>query len=248
MPKKLTDEIHNIPLIDTNDSKEQGHEQGQENPFLQYNNRTFQSYVKNNFADRSPHVVEAPNTRLKQFISRIDLTKDYERKIMTIVRFKTRNYASTDKRKPEKEFLVYQEEWIGKNWLGEKLRCHENFEGVYREVDSAPEVKWNDNVGRSEVVGKVMTGSHEVYYILYNKEKVDEIIAKSDSDKTEIKYCVKYEGRRDYFTYDEFVNYSWEQLVDVLLYDGGAVAARADRALQNRGKVLTANNLKFKPS
>ena len=111
----------------------------QENPFAEYNGKIFQSYVKNGFTDKIPHGVEAPNTRLKQFISRIDLTKDYERKIMTIVRFKTRNYASTDKRKPEN--LVYQEEWIGKNWLGEKLRCHENFEGVYREVDSAPEVK-----------------------------------------------------------------------------------------------------------
>lgn len=239
-----------MPEIVTDNAKAevQGQEEEQENPFTEYNNRTYQSYVKNGFADKIPHGVEAPDTRLKQFISRVDLTKDYERNIMTIVRLKTRNYMSTEKSKPEKESLVYQEEWVGKNWLGEILRCHENFEGVYKEIDSVPEVKWNDNVGRSEVVGKKMSGSHEVYYIPFSKEKVDEIIAKSDSDKTEIKYCVKYEGRRDYFTYDEFVNYSWEQLVDVLLYDGGAVAARADRALQNRGKVLTANNLNFKPS
>ncbi len=86
-----------------------------------------------------------------------------------------------------------------------------------------------------------------MYYIPFSKEKVDEIITKSDSDKNDIIYVVKSGPRRDHFTYDEFVNYSWEQLESILLYDGGEVAARAERALQAGGKVLTANNLNFKP-
>lgn len=54
----------------------------------------------------------------------------------------TRSYLSDERKKPEKEFLVYHEEWVGKNWLGEKLVCSDNFEGVYTEVNSAPEVKF----------------------------------------------------------------------------------------------------------
>lgn len=69
----------------------------------------------------------------------------------------------------------------------------------------------------------------------------------NQSDKNEIDYVVKTPPRMDHFTYDEFVNYSWEQLDNMLLYDGGLVAARADRALRNSGKVLTANALGFKP-
>jgi hypothetical protein len=35
----------------------QEQEQGEENPFAEYNNRTYQSYVKNNHADKIPHGV-----------------------------------------------------------------------------------------------------------------------------------------------------------------------------------------------
>lgn len=154
----------------------------------------------------------------------------------------------TEEEKPEKEFIEYQEEWIGKNWLGEKLVCSDNIEGVYTEVYSAPEVIFNNENGRSEVVGQKLAGGHQLYYIPFSKERVGEIITKSDSDKNEIDYIVKSGPRRDHFTYDEFVNYSWAQLETILLYDGGVVAARADQALQNSGKVLTANNLNFKPS
>lgn len=77
-----------------------------------------------------------------------------------------------------------------------------------------------------------------MHYVPYSKEKVDEIIAKSDSDKNEIIYVVRSPPRRDHFSYEEFTNYSWEQCEKVLLYDGGVVAARADRAFQNSGKVV----------
>ena len=49
-----------------------------EKPVIEYNNRTFQSYVRNNFADKIPHSVEAPDTRMKRFISRVDMTKGFE--------------------------------------------------------------------------------------------------------------------------------------------------------------------------
>jgi hypothetical protein len=216
----------------------------QENPFTEYNNKAIQSFLKKGFGEQITHGFEAPDTRIKDFISRVDLTKDHQRKIMTM----TKDYVGDSRKKIPKEFLVYQEEWICKNWLGETLRCSDNIEGVYWEVDTEPEVKWNDRNGRSEVVGQKLAGSHPIHYIPFSKEKVDEIIAKSDSDKDEIIYVVKSPPRRDHFNYDEFTNYSWEQLESILLYDGGVVAVRADRALQNSGKVLTANNLGFKPS
>jgi hypothetical protein len=175
----------------------------------------------------------------------VDLTKDHARKIMTMIRLKTRDYVAPDSKKIEKEFLVYHEEFMGHDWLGRILRCGDNTEGVYREVDSAPEVAWNDKFGRSEVVGQNLAGSHQVHYIPFSKEKVDEIIAKSDSDKNEIIYVVKTPDRRDHFNYEEFTNYTWEQCEKILLLDGGVQMARADRLFQS-GK--TGNDLNFKPS
>jgi hypothetical protein len=227
------------------EQKQQEQTEELENPFAEYNNRTYQSYVKNGFADKIIHGVEAPNTRINDFISRVDLTKDHARKIMTMVRLKTTDYVADSRKKPEKEFLVYHEEWIGKDWLGRTLRCGDNTEGVYSEVESVPEVKWNDRFGRSEVVGQNLAGSHTVHYIPFSKQKVDEIIAKSDSDKNEIIYVVKSPPRKDHFNYDEFTNYTWEQCEKILLLDGGIQMARADKLFQSQ---KTANNLNFKPS
>jgi hypothetical protein len=73
---------------------------------------------------------------------------------MTVTRLKTRDYHGDLRKKLEKGFLVYQEERVGKDWIGRTLRCHDNFEGVYREISSEPEAKWNYRNGRSEVVEK----------------------------------------------------------------------------------------------
>jgi hypothetical protein len=135
--------------------------------------------------------------------------------------------------------------------LGEKLGNDKNLEGVFSEVQSLPKVKFNNGTGRSEVVGKNFAGTRDVHYIPFSKETVDRIIAKSDSDKSEILFCVNSPPRRDYFTYDEFVNYTWDQLEEILLMSVGAKAARAKRIMDNSGKdkVLTAHNtMNFKSS
>jgi len=108
-------------------------------------------------------------------------------------------------------------------------------------------IKQNEKSG-PEIVGYRRSGEHPVQYIEISKEAVDKIIANSSSDEDEIIFVVKSPPRRDHFTYDEFVNYSWEQLEDILMQPGGATAARAKRALDDNGKVLTANKLDFKPS
>jgi hypothetical protein len=51
--------------------------------------------------------VEAPNTRINDFISRIDLTKDHHRKIMTMTRLKTRDYVVDSRKKVEKEYTSW---------------------------------------------------------------------------------------------------------------------------------------------
>jgi len=90
-------------------------------PVMEYNNKTYQSYVDNGFIDRDditiPHSVLAPEKRKREFLSRVDVSKgEIERKVTTIVRLKAKDYSTKSNEK--KEYIIYYEEWFGKNWLG----------------------------------------------------------------------------------------------------------------------------------
>jgi YVTN family beta-propeller protein len=91
-------------------------EEPQENPFLEYNNKTYQSYVKNGFADEIPHGVESPERRMKGFISRVDMTKDFQWKIMTMTRLMTKNYLSDSKKKNDLIDVEVRQENISVGW------------------------------------------------------------------------------------------------------------------------------------
>jgi hypothetical protein len=101
MPKKATNSNANETVAATEEVAKE------ENPFAEYNNKTIQSFVKNNFADKITHSIEAPNRRINDFISRVDLTKDYQRKITTMTRLKTTDYVGEVSKKIPKEFLVF---------------------------------------------------------------------------------------------------------------------------------------------
>jgi hypothetical protein len=216
-------------------------------PILEYNNRTWKSWVNlgiPDIIDRIPHNVEAPETRKKIFLSRVDLEQGpIQRKITMMVRRKAKNQGEDSK-----EYLVYYDDWFAKDWMGRKLVVSENIEGVYMEQEKEKIIRYNEYKG-PEVVGEKYSGQHEVHYIEFSKEAVDKAIG--DQNKSDIIFVVKIPPRRDRFTYDEFVNFSWDELNDILMLDGGAEADRAERIRIRKGqgsKVKTANKLDFKPS
>jgi hypothetical protein len=75
-------------------------------PILEYNNRTWKSWVNlgiPDIIDRIPHNVEAPETRKKIFLSRVDLEQGpIQRKITMMVRRKAKNQGEDSK-----EYLVH---------------------------------------------------------------------------------------------------------------------------------------------
>ncbi len=75
---------------------------------------------------------------------------------------------------------------------------------------------------RGEKTGYRRSGQHQVYYIPFSKEKVDEIIESSiGTDKDTIKYLFT-DGALGYeFPYEEFVNRSYEELATMLIAPGG---------------------------
>ena len=101
-------------------------------------------------------------------------------------------------------------------------------------------------------VDNVFSGTRESYYIPFTKKNVDEIIANSaHSDKDSIKFIIKF-GMEDspdsfqmsthnIFSYDKFVNWSWERLREFQYWP-------VDDLFNRPKAAQSATNLEFKPS
>ena len=164
---------------------------------IEWNNRTYQSYIDNGFTP--PDNLDMVE---RKFLSRVDTSGKYPvlRQVTRIIRLKSRD----PKTRQDKEYLVYYENWSGRDWLGRKVPVvAEHMEGMYWEEDSEPNIVYGDNGPMRK--GVIRSGQHKVYYIPFSKEKVDEIIANSpDTYKEDLRYCVKFDDstRDDRFTYE----------------------------------------------
>ena len=187
-----------------------------------YNDRSYQSWVEKGFADHVPHRIEAPHTRIEQFLSVVDTRKGpIERTVTSMVRQKAIDYdSSTHERK---EYIYYEEDWEGKNWLGNpvtKPGISGHIEGKHIEVLTRP--KLYERTG--EHIDNVFAGTRERYYIPFTKKNVDEIIANSaHTDKSNIRFVVKFGkedsqeamamSTRNEFSYDMFL-LPWDKLYE----------------------------------
>jgi len=216
---------------------------------IEYNNRSVQSFVNNGFADAIPRSVSGPRARMQQFLNKVDLRKGpLERTVRMIVRLKAPDWNS--EKHERKEWVYYTEDWNANDWLGIPIDPFgDHIEGKYTEVMMKP--KLDERTG--EHVDNVFAGIRESYYIPFSKKNVDEIIANSaHTDKFGIIYYVKFgmedspDGftmtTRNRFSYDQFVNWSWERLREWQYWP-------VDE-LFNRPKAFkkTGTALEFKPS
>jgi hypothetical protein len=186
---------------------------------------------------------------MQKFLSQVDLRKGpIERTVRSIVRLRAPDWNSSTTKNERRDFIYYEEYWDAKDWLGipiTKWRPDGHIEDKYTEVLTRP--KLDERTG--EYVDNVFAGTRESYYLPFSKKNVDEIIANSTkTDKDSIKFIVKFGmedspdsfqmSTRNQFTYDKFVNWSWEKLREFRYWPVDD--------LFNRPK--SATNLEFKPS
>jgi hypothetical protein len=191
-----------VPLKNANKNKK---------PAIEYNDRTEQSYVKQGLMP-----VETLNQQEKNFLSKVDPNVEpIVRTVTKIVRLKAIDYNSP--KREMKEFLYYYENWTGRDWLKRTVSpCTDHVEGRYDEVLTEPVYQ------QQELIGHKFSGKRQVYYIPFSKSKVDEIIASSmGSDKSTIKFLFSQEPLGYEFSYDTFVNSSYEELATMLIAPGG---------------------------
>ncbi len=124
-----------------------------------------------------------------------------ERTVTTMVRVKAIDWISP--KRERKEFIYYEEDWNGNNWLGIPVNSpiSGHIEGKYTEVLTKPML--DERTG--EHIDNVFAGTRETFYIPFSKTNVDEIIANSvHSDKTNIRFIVKF-GSEDSISADNMV-------------------------------------------
>ncbi len=221
-------------------------------PKIEYNNRSYQSYIDTGFADNIPNNITAPRDRLLRFINKCDIRKGpIERTVRSIVRLRAPDFNT--KKHELKEFIYYEEDWDGVNWLGVPIfnPISGHIEGKYTEVVTRP--KLDERTG--EHIDNVFGGTREVYYIPFNQKNVDEIIANSArSDKTGIRYIVKFSNAegpsdilspstRNQFSYQMFL-WPWDKLHEFQYWPVDDLFNRPKPIASTK----TAKNLEFKPS
>ena len=92
---------------------------------IEYNNRSYESYMKNGFADAIPRSIQGPHDRMLKFLAQVDLRKgEIERTVRSIVRLRAPDFSSPSKKNERKEWVYYEEYWNANDW-DRILRLHE---------------------------------------------------------------------------------------------------------------------------
>lgn len=223
-------------------------------PKIEYNDRTYQSYIETGFEDEfyKNHGIRAPRDRILKFLNECDIRKGpIERTITAMYRLKAIDWNSPKHEK--KEFIYYEERWTAVDFLGIPIEnpIDGHIEGKYHEVITKPKL---DKV-TGEHIDNIFNGTREVYYIPWTKANADEIIEKSaHSDKSNILFVVKFGSEdsisadnmamtmsmRNQFSYDLFM-WPWDKLYEWQTWPIDEISTRP--------KVKkSATKLEFKPS
>ena len=183
-------------------------------PKLEYNDKTYQSYVDNGFDHMLDdlHKVKRVHNFKEDFLNRASLEKGPIRfKVNSFMRLKAIDYTS--KNNARKEFMTYSVDWIAKDFMGDDIveqHVLEHIEGVYQE-----QLK-KTVTNRGQITGYERMGERTVYYIPWDRKTMDKLIDDSvGTDKETITYTVKFLSSRTQFTYEQFATLSYEQLSDM---------------------------------
>jgi len=210
-------------------------QQREESPIIEYNNKTWESYRANGFLPEDPDELKAfPVDKWeRRFLSVVDPSKgEIQRKVTKIVRLKAVDYNT--KKQERKEYLIYYEDWFGKDWNGSQVPpVREHVEGLYYRQEREPVYvdRRMDHYERS--------GQTPIYYIPFSKKAVDDIISKSvGTDEDTIIFLVKFtpNDRDDSFNYKQFTNLSFTDLYKLHAQKGGPKMAAIEELTDNVSK------------
>ena len=192
-------------------------------PDLETNFKTYESYMaestdkqrdENNWSVARFHGGGGPEDEMRRFLSsvHVDKNQSVRKTVQVIVRCKAIDWNHP--KNARKEFLTYSACFYGKDLTGVPVAPAMGvLYGKFWETVRQPQ---RDEEGK---IQNVFVEQRPAYYIPFSKKAVDDIIKSSDDEN--IKLCVKFDGGspgegstgRVYVTYDQFVNWTWEELL-----------------------------------
>jgi hypothetical protein len=198
-----------------------------------YSTAGYDSYIKEGF--RPPEVHKRADKYEYRFLNAIDIDQGKIKvEVTSMVRLKAIDY-STEKRE-KKEYLVFSSEWTAKNWMGKELGCS-HIEGKYWQQTKVLQYGSPDTeTGRVEAY-YVKGAPRLIHHIPFTKKEVDRILTSehpfgADSINITDPSKVVFYGRFDNllgvmsfrcadFTYEQFVEPSWQKFVELAIRPGG---------------------------
>lgn len=203
-------------------------------PQITWNNGTERSLLEQGFGPEGSKdgKYEEPlniNNDVNRFLSEVDIKQGpILRQVTRIVRLKAIDWSS--EKRERKEYLIYYENWYGKNWLGiDTAPVTDHVIGVY--MASTKNLAFDPKTGQGLFYKK---GKRlETHYIPFSKKTVDQIIAGHYSDPKDsvryindpesIQYIVKFDaadspagrmryGQRTPFSYEQFATWTFNDL------------------------------------
>ena len=141
-------------------------------------------------------------------------------------RLKAPDFYEDGEKTQSKEWLVYQEYWRGKDWLGKRMFTS-NIEGVFTEQTKEIDTQFDSKTG--EINARYIQGKpRSRYYIPFSKNAVDNALKKLKTDSNQIMWigeignssqgpgliCADYNDK-------QFTESSWKELEDLARQPGG---------------------------
>lgn len=189
-------------------------------PVIEYNDKSYKSYIENGLDIPRNY----DNKKSRQFAGIVSEKYPILRQVRTMKRERILD-AETNKMR---EVLTYTEDWFGKDWLGKKIQVRGNIEGIWRKQNLEPVIDEESH----QISGYKEGDSDIIYDIDFTPATVDSILKKTNTDPELVKYLIRTPDRRDYATYEQFKNLTWNQCTDVLLTSGGFSGAHIKEILQ----------------
>lgn len=167
----------------------------------------YPNYVEELKAHRIPLSPDIQDTELTNFLTRVD-EASIEKTIPTVVRLRNVNKKGLNKGK-KTEYMIWYENWSGTDTNGHIIAPVSDLpKGIDKGVDFSKNI---DNTG-------VEHFKPEREYWIYTQEfdpnKLDEILADTNTDPESVQYIVM--GIRSWggFSYEEFRNLSYEEICE----------------------------------
>jgi hypothetical protein len=172
------------------------------------------------------------NVSAEIFFAKVDITKEpITQRISRMFRLRgLEYYKDKDGREKSrvKEFLTYDVNLEGLNWLGNTIKAHLSHEGRCDEPKKRVSVTVDEN-GRQHAQ-YVMSGLRDKHYIPFSKKTVDDFLEKTRTDNNTVIYygritdgpgSIKERFRCNGYSYEQFVNTEWEDFEELAKRQGG---------------------------